>query len=178
MNFAAALRRKCPGRSLLRAENGAAALEFALVGPFFIFFVCVIIDLGLLLFTQSVLNNAVRDAARLVMTDQTGGSAASFSAKLCDDMGSLVSCSNLQYYVQSADSFSDMSTAVTTNASGNLANAGTFSPGSPGQDVVVQVAYNRPTLLPWTIPFVDGTSVTLSKPSNLLVATVAFQNEP
>jgi hypothetical protein len=93
-------------------------------------------------------------------------------------MEGLVPCANLQYYVQSAASFGAMSAGVTTNGSGNLKSNGTFSPGTPGEDVVVQVAYNRPTLLPWVMRYINGTMGTASDTSNLLVATLAFQNEP
>lgn len=181
MHFVRQMRRRLRKRLKalgLHSDSGIAALEFALVGPFFIFFVCVIIDLGLLLFTQSVLNNAARDAARLIMTDQTGADPTAFANALCSETNSLISCANLQFYVQSADSFSAMDATPQLDGSGNLANNGVFSPGAPGQDVIVEVAYNRPTLLPWNLPSFDGGSGTISNASNLLVATVAFQNEP
>src|SRR5580698_10447507 len=111
MKFAAGLIRKRPKGRRLDARSGAAAIEFAMVGPVYIFLVVVRFDLGLLLFTQSVLNTAARDAARIIETNQGGGSSA-FSAKLCSDMEGLVPCANLEYYVQSAASFSAMSAAV------------------------------------------------------------------
>jgi len=178
MNFAAHLirmRLNRPGRS--RAQSGATAVEFALVGPLFIFMICIAFDLGLLLFTQSVLNNAARDASRLIQTNQGGGSSA-FSTALCNDVTGLIPCASLQYYVQSAASFGAMSAGVLTDAGGNLKNAGTYSAGAPGSDVVVQVAYNRPTIVPWIIPYLNGADAKISKDFNLLVATIAFQNEP
>lgn len=177
MDFAAGLIRKRPKGRRLSAQSGATAVEFAMVGPIFIFLMCVGFDLGLMLFTQSVLNNAVRDAARLIETNQ-GGGASAFSSKLCSDMEGLVPCANLQYYVQSAASFGAMSAGVTTDAGGNLKSNGTFSPGTAGEDVVAQVAYNRPTLMPWAMRYINGTIGKASKDSTLLVATVIFQNEP
>jgi hypothetical protein len=112
------------------------------------------------------------------MTNQAGASSSAFSTQLCNDMGGLISCSDLQYYVQSAPSFGAMNAAVQTNSSGNLQSNGVFVPGLPGEDVIVQVAYNRPTLVPWVLDYINGTSATISKKSNLLVATVVFQNEP
>jgi Flp pilus assembly protein TadG len=160
------------------AKRGAMAVEFALVGPLFVFLVAVAFDLGLVVFTQSVMDNAVRDAARLIETNQSGSTASAFAAKLCTDMEGLIPCSDLQYYVQAAGSFSAISPAVHTNSSGDLQFNGSFAPGTPGQDVVVQVAYKRPTLIPWTLVYLDGTTSTISKTSNLLVSTVVFQNEP
>lgn len=152
-------------------------VEFALVAPFFMFLVCIVFDLGLTLLTQKVMDNAVREAARIIRTNQTAGSASLFVSSLCNDMRGLVPCGNLQYYVQSGDSFSNMNAGVATDANGNLQFNGTFSPGSPGQDVIVQVAYNRPTLLPWIVPALYGPNAVITT-SNLLVSTVAFQNEP
>jgi Flp pilus assembly protein TadG len=176
MIFAATLIHRCPGRPRQHAQRGAAALEFALIAPFFIFFISVVFDLGLTLFTQTLLNNAARDAARLIETNQSGGSAA-FATKLCNDMEGMVPCGSLQYYVQSANSFAAMNASVQTSG-GNLKFNGTFSPGSPGQEVVVQVAYNRPTIIPWAVPYLNGPDVVISNASNLLVSTVSFQNEP
>ncbi len=172
----------CVFKSRLRAHNkarrGAAAVEFAMVGPFFIFLICVAFDLGLLLFTQSVLNNAARDASRLIMTNQAATSSSAFTTQLCNDMEGMVPCGDLQYYVQSGATFSAMNASVQTNSGGNLQSNGVYLPGTPGEDVIVQVAYNRPTLMPWSLEYINGTSSLLSKSTNLLVATVVFQNEP
>jgi Flp pilus assembly protein TadG len=165
-------------RSVKRTQRGAAAVEFAMVGPLFIFFICVAFDLGLLLFTQTVLNNAAASSARLIMTNQAGLTASTFATQLCNEMEGMIDCNGLQYYVQSAPTFSAMNAAVQTNSSGNLQSNGIFLPGLPGEDVVVQVAYSRPTLMPWAIVYMNGTAATISNNSNLLYATVVFQNEP
>ncbi len=165
-------------KSASRMCSGAAAIEFAMVGPLFVFLMSVAFDLSLILFTQSILNQAAVTASRIIMTNQTGGSATSFSTALCNNVSGLIPCGDLQYYVQSANAFSSMSASVVTGGSGNLKNAGTFSAGSPGQDVVIQVAYNRPTLIPWALEYINGTGAVSSKSSNLLVTTVTLQNEP
>jgi Flp pilus assembly protein TadG len=134
-----------------------------LLGSTFLLLVCMTFELGLLLFTQSVLNDAVRDGARLIRVGQASTSTV-FVAKVCAKAGPLVpSCTtSLKYKVQAAAAFSSLSA---TTALTNQYNAGTSA-----QDVIVQVGYSRLTILPWASTYLNGT--------NLLVSTIAFQNDP
>ena len=88
----------------------------------------------------------------------------------------MVPCGNLQYSVQSGSSFAGL--APTTSSGGTLNNNGTYAPGALGSDVVVQLAYNRQAVAPWTMVFLNGGGSSTVNTSNLLIATVAFQNEP
>ncbi len=124
--------------------------------------------------TQSTLDNAARDASRLIMTGQiqtAGGSAAPFTAKLCAEIGTLIPCASIQYNVQSATTFAALNGTVTPNAGGNMSSQG-FSPGVSGSDVLVQVGYSRTTLIPWVGQYYG------SGGKILVVSTVAFQNDP
>ena len=143
-------------------DRGVAAVEFALVGSSFLLMACMILELGLLLFTQSVLNDAVRDGARLIQMGQASTSPT-FVTKVCDKAGTLVpACTtSLQYKVQAADAFASLSATTA------LANQ--YNPGSSQQDVIVQIGYSRVTILPWASTYLNGT--------NLLVSTIAFQND-
>lgn len=159
-------------RSLRRARRGATALEFAMVFPVFMLFVSMVIENGLVLFTQATLDNAVFDASRLIRTGQlqlAGGSVTPFAKTLCGDVGTIINCTNLQYNVQSAAAFASLNGTVQLNALGGLANT-RFTPGGAGADVVVQVAYNRAYLMPWIAIFGGRTGA-------VLVSTLAFQNE-
>src|ERR1700730_10699067 len=51
-------------------EGGETMLEFAIVAPMLILLMLMIIDLGIMLMSQSLLDGAARDAARLVRTGQ------------------------------------------------------------------------------------------------------------
>jgi Flp pilus assembly protein TadG len=146
-----------------RDEKGVAAVEFALLGSTFLLLVSMIFELSLMLFTQSALNEAVRDGARLIRIGQASTSSI-FVAQVCARAGALVpSCTtSLQYTVQAASSFSALSTA------GALSNQ--YNPGTSAQDVVVQIGYSRITILQWASTFLGAT--------DLLVSTIAFQNDP
>jgi len=152
-------------RRLVRDTRAAAAIEFAMVGSIFLLLVCMTLELGLVLFTQSVMDNALRDAARLIRTDQAS-SSSTFVSAVCKEVGTVLitSCStNLQYYVATASSFKSL-----TAKTGTLPN--TYTAGSSATDMLAQIAYKRPTLIPWTTQFLGS--------SDLLISTVAFQNEP
>jgi len=158
-----------------RGDNrGAVAVEFALIAPIFLLMIVMTFELGLVLLTQSALDNAAQNAARLILTGQaqTGGGAAAFKSQLCADVGILIPCASLQYNVQAANSFSALNGTVTTDASGNM-TGGQFSPGTPGQSVLVQVGYNRTYITGWVGSILGG-----GHNSSLLLSTVAFQNEP
>jgi Flp pilus assembly protein TadG len=148
---------------LWRRDDAVAAVEFAALGSIFLMLVCMIFELGLVLFTQSVMDNALRDAARLVMTNQAS-SSGTFTTKVCADVGNLIpNCStNLRYNVQTAASFSAM---TTWNYSSNA-----YTAGITAADMLAQIAYQRPTITHWAT-FFFGTN-------DMIVSTVAFQNEP
>ena len=76
-------------RRLARDDDGAVAIEFALVGSTFLLLVCMTFELGLMLFTQSVLNDAARDGARLIRVGQASTSDI-FIAQVCAKVGALV----------------------------------------------------------------------------------------
>lgn len=159
--------------------GGAAAIEFALVGSAFMLMLLACFEFGYMLFVQSVLDNAARDAARLVRTGQAQNSSnptSTFSTLLCSEVGTLIGCGSIVYQAQVFNDWTDAQTAVNTPASrdanGNFVSAG-FSPGTAGQILVVTVTYNYPFVTPWIGGLVGG-----GTKSALLTSTVVFQNEP
>ncbi|MDE2165952.1 MAG: pilus assembly protein [Alphaproteobacteria bacterium] len=164
-HFQALKRRIRRLRRLVRDTHAAAAVEFAMVGTIFMLLICMTLELGLTLFTQSVMDNALRDGARLIRTNQAS-SSSTFVSAVCREVGTVLipSCtSNLQYYVATASSFSQLSAKT-----GTLPNS--YTAGSSAADMLAQIGYARPTLIPWASKFLGGT--------DLLISTVAFQNEP
>jgi Flp pilus assembly protein TadG len=152
-----------------REERGAAAVEAAIILPVFLLCVFMIIQMGLMLSVQTMLDNGTRDAARLIALGQvqTGGGRAAFANQLCNDVGSgLVSCTDLQFSVVSGAGFASLSLPPALDQNGNLPNA-QFSPGGPGDDVLVEVTYNFPVM----VPFLATTS------GWPLISLVAFRNE-
>jgi Flp pilus assembly protein TadG len=159
--------------------RGAAAIEFAIVGSSFMLMLLASFEFGFMLFVQSVLDNAARDAARLIRTGQAQGSAnptSTFQTLLCNEVGSMIGCGNIIYQAQVFNNWSSAQTAMNTpttrDANGNFVSSG-FSAGTAGQIMVVTVTYNYPFFTPWIGNLVGGSSN-----SALLMSTVVFQNEP
>ena len=67
------------GRRLHRDERGQAALEFLLMLPFFVLFLLILVDLGVMMYAQISTANAVREGARYAAVNcgdgdcETGG---------------------------------------------------------------------------------------------------------
>jgi len=160
---------------LLCSRSGVTLVEFALVAPLFLLLVFAIIDNGLVLLTQSILDNATREAARQIRLGQvqsTGDKDGNglFKATLCKNFDNLISCNGVLWNVQSADSFATLR-SVGADSDGRMASTG-FSPGSAQSYVLVQVGYTRRSIL----PFLDRASGAAG--NLLLLSTVVFQNEP
>ena len=132
------------------AERGATAVEFAIIAPAFLAMLFAILQTTLFLFAQQTLQNAAVEAGRLFMTGsaQTSGlTQTQFATTVCPMVSTLFNCGNLQIDVSTYSSFSSASTAAPAlyNSSGNLITSGTYSPGTQGEIMVVQLAY------PWPI---------------------------
>jgi Flp pilus assembly pilin Flp len=112
-------------RQFLRDQEGVTAIEFAFVGPPFLLLLAAIFELGLTLTTQSLLDGAVRDAARLIRTGQVqsqGSPITVFQNLLCSEVSSVISasdCANkIIFEVQVFSNFSSVSfTPCTQTAS-------------------------------------------------------------
>src|SRR5580704_17162023 len=84
-------------RRPLRNQEGITAIEFAFVGPPFLLLLAAIFEVGLTLTTQSLLDGAARDAARLIRTGQAqsqGSPITAFQSLLCSEVSSLISASD------------------------------------------------------------------------------------
>jgi Flp pilus assembly protein TadG len=132
-----------------------------------------------MLFVQSVLDNAARDAARLVRTGQAQSAASpqtAFQTLLCNTVGSLIGCGNLVYQSKVFNDWSSAQSSVnaplTRDVNGNFLTSG-FSAGTQGQIIVVTVTYNYPFFTPWVGGYLGS-----GHNSAYLMSTVVFQNEP
>ncbi len=160
-------------RRMLGDRRGVALVEFALVAPVFLLLVLMIVEDGLLLFTQAQLDNATRDAARsiLIGTFQTGGRGlGDFQTAVCDGIAGMIpSCSGkVQVYAETDGvSAGNLTTAPSGYWDGT---SGTFNVGGPSQYMIIQVGYAYPYVSRW-LAAMSGNSV-------MLVSTVVFQVEP
>ncbi|MGI4958553.1 MAG: TadE/TadG family type IV pilus assembly protein [Janthinobacterium lividum] len=153
-------------RRFVWSRRGTTALEFALVGPLLLMLVFIIMENGLMLFAQAVLDNATVMAARQIQIGSVTTSNA-FRSAVCSNMSTFFDCTKLHFYV--ASSSTGFPSALIPSTSGTFAST-SFSTGSGGNYVLAEVAYNRAFVSPWVI--------NLGGPSWILLSTQAVQNEP
>jgi Flp pilus assembly protein TadG len=141
--------RRAIGR-FTRTTGGATAVEFAIIAPPFLATLLAIFEVTIFLFAQQVLQNAAVESGRLFMTGQAQNSSTTqsqFQTAVCPMVSALFNCNSLMVNVQTYSTFSGASAAAPTltfDGHGNVTNTWSYSPGTPGQVMVVQLIYQWP----------------------------------
>lgn len=165
-------------RRFLRRDDGAAAVEFAMVAAPFLALVFAILETALVFFAGQVLETAAADSARLIMTGQAqtqGFTAEKFKEELCKKVSGLFDCTaGVKVDVRTYNSFSAAELSKPIDADGNLKSNQTYQPGGPGDIVVVRLMYEWPVF----VPLLGLNLSDMSGNRRLLMATSAFRNEP
>jgi Flp pilus assembly protein TadG len=165
---------------LMRCQRGATTLEFALILPFFLLVVFMIIQLGLAFVAQTMLDNAAREGARLLRIGTLSGShySTALTTAICNDITfpgfSLApSCTtNLQLYVAATPSGNPAGSgfkSLTTSTVSGLTMTQSQASVSANYDVIMQIGY----VYPWALPALSHITG-----STLMMSTIAFQTEP
>jgi len=171
-------------------QDGATAIEFALVAIPFFALIFAIIELSIIFFIGSALSNAVSEAGRLIRVGQFQGcgGAEEFKTLVCENMDGLGQCSsNLRVDVLSQPNFSSITPPDTSvpevDEDGNPLPPGSFTPPngsfSPSiiasTPVVIQATFYYRLALPAQLTRLES-----SPGSNIrtLKAITAFQTEP
>jgi len=178
LNLAGYLRSPVRAAAAFRAaERGATAVEFALIAPAFLATILALMQMALFIFAQQVLQNAAMQAGRQFMTGQAQSeSQSAFKTYVCQNyLPYMFDCNSLVIVVQSAASFSSTSTSAPALYSGGQpVQNWTYSPGTPGQVMVVQLVY------PWSV-FGGPLGFTLANLPNSaaeMMGISAFRVEP
>ena len=177
-------RRLVPARAarrFARAEDAAAAVEFALVAAPFLALIFAIMETALVFFAGQNLEAAAAEAGRMVMTGQAQAagynSLADFKTNVvCPALGagSLFTCANVQVDVETYTDFSSIgSTPPVKNGQLDTSKM-CYAPGGAGAIVVVRLYYEWPIYL----SLLNNSLSNLSDGNRLLVATSVFRNEP
>jgi Flp pilus assembly protein TadG len=162
-----------------RRQDGAAAVEFALVALPFLALMFAIIETALVFFAQQSLETVTANTARMILTGQAQAanySQATFQQMVCQQfVVAMFNCtSGLYINVQTYSSFSNISNTLPIDSHGNLVNTFVYQPGGPGDIVVVQLMYEWPIF----VNLLGDTVANMANNNRLLVATAAFRNEP
>ncbi len=164
-------------RAFPSETRGVAAVEFALIATPFFALLFGIIQVAMLFFVSTVLEHAAQEAARDVRTGevQQGGGEQQFRDVACDNMSLLLSCDNLYHDVQVYDDFASANPSSPITDEAYDPDDFKFDAGGEDDIVVVRLFYE------WRLPapfFGGRVMANLANGNRLLVATVAFRNEP
>jgi Flp pilus assembly protein TadG len=165
-------------RRFRRNRRGSAAVEFALVAPVFFALLFAIIETAIVFFAGQVLETVTQDSARMIMTGQaqtTGYSQSDFKTYVCGKITVLFDCvTGISIDVQSYSAFSSVSIANPIDSGKNFVPPNNYSPGGPGDIVVVRLFYQWPLI----VTGLGYNIANLTGSKRLLTATAAFRNEP
>lgn len=191
------LRRLFP--RLIRSDDGAAAIEFALLALPYFLIVFAIFETFIAFTGAQIVGGAVDTMARRLRTGQitaadntksTYLSESQFRQAFCNEIAILMKCSGTEVAtpvklfidVRSAASFAAISTTVGFNASTGDVDTSTFAynPGGPGTINMVRAVYKWEVMLDLMRPYFSTVKIT-SDPSKsyfLIMETTAYKNEP
>lgn len=158
-------------------DDGATAVEFALVAlPFFALLYAILVT-GLVFLAEELLQTATTDSARLIMTGQAQSqkmSASQFQKYVCSQVSALFTCSGIYVNVQKFSSFGNIS-MLNPLQNGNFnSGAMNYNLGGPGDIILVQVFYQWPE----TVGPMGYNLTNMNGNYRLLQATAVFRNEP
>jgi Flp pilus assembly protein TadG len=167
-------------RALPRANGGATAVEFAMVGVPFFALLFTIVELGMMFMSATALQAATDTNARLIRTGQlqqgSDNSAGGFKTLFCNSVSwiSTSDClNNLSVNVQTYASFSAMNVnPPITNGAIDQTQL-TFNSGASCSIELVQVYYPYSLITPLLEPGMPN----LGGNQRLIATAVAFRNE-
>jgi Flp pilus assembly protein TadG len=160
-------------RRIARNESGATAIEFAIVVGPFLFIIGSIIEVGVMLFADYTLQNAVQEASRQIQIGEMKTATASdFKTLICENAPNLTSCSTkVGIVVQNAANFTELAATIPANLNVPPGNSTPFNTGTGTQAVFVMATYDWTFTFPFMQVFnnVDG--------ARRLSGTAVFMNE-
>jgi Flp pilus assembly protein TadG len=161
-----------------RSTSGVTAIEFSLVAVPFFFLLYAIIDVSLIFFASTTLENGVVSAARQIRTGKvqsTNMTEAQFRTLVCNEISMFLACdARLGVDVRKYAGFNDAEFEPALDENGNLSGDMQYDPGTAGDVVVVRAFYTWPMLTPAIGPLFTN----MAGNHRLLEASIAFRNEP
>jgi Flp pilus assembly protein TadG len=171
--------RRLQSTRLRRDEEGAVAIEFAIIAPVFFFLMFVIAQTALVFIAEQVLDNAVFTTARLIRTGQAQAADMSkqdFKNNVCSRASVFLDCDSGDFYldVKSYPSFQSMTFNNPVKPDNTFQEAGDFDYGGASEIVVVRAYYQ------WPVNSILGQQWRnlLGNGKLLIGSFAAFRNEP
>ena len=169
-----------------RNTKGSVAVEFALIAPIFFLLLFAILETSLAWFGGMVLENGMKQTARLIRTGQAQNSNMTqqqFRDALCAQISVVLSCDPDKLYidVRSYSSFAGAAFPNPINDDGTLnPNLNTYSLGGSTQASGVDTIVLARAFYTWQMftPLIGRFYANMPNNVRLLSSSVAFRNEP
>lgn len=160
-------------------NNGATAVEFALIAAPFFFLIFGLLEISLIFIVSTTLEHGLNEASRQIRTGSAQSAAINqgdFLRDVCDELFGLLDCNdNLAVDVRVFNDFGSSSFTSGVNASGNFSSNNFQFDAGQRNDIVLARAYYEWELL---TPVISAPLANLSNGNLLISAGVAFRNEP
>ncbi len=175
-----------PGLHIFRrfSENrkGSAAIQFALIAPLFFAMLFAILETALVFVAGQVLETALHDTARLVLTGQATAANTTqtqFRTSLCNRTSALFDCNQIVVEAKKYSNFSGVDLSTKPTSACSATTTATFTLGSNGDVMVVRAFYKWPLFVTGLGYYIGGNNADGSKCNKrLLSSTAVFRNEP
>lgn len=157
-----------------RKQDGAAAVEFAIIGLPFFGLLLIIFETAAVIFTDIALQNGVTETARLIRTGQVqtqGINQGQFKQLLCENVASIVDCSQIRLEVSKSPTLPIPGANIMTVADEAPQS---FEAGGPSEWVLVQARYDWKLMVPAISMMGNAGEGKLRR----LTAGALFRNEP
>lgn len=182
-------------RRFVSAQDGATAIEFALLAIPYFLIIFAILETFIAFTAEQLVTNAVDTLGRQLRTGQityshsttTDKTEQQFRQLFCNEINILIQCSTTEVAtpsklfldVESYTSFASMPTTVPMKNGDLDTSAFKYSPGSSGSINMLRAYYRWQIITDLVRPYISNIKPTDgSMPSiYLIVATAAFQNE-
>jgi TadE-like protein len=168
-----------------RDSSGATAVEFAMIAPLFFLLLGVILETGLMLFTEYVIQTGVQEASRLVRTGQAQNAsmaAGDLKGKICSLVGVIIDCpGKVTVYMASAKDFALLQAnmpsylGVGKKADGSPGPS-SYNCGGPSEAVGMIATYDWDFTIPYFMNFLSNMSGNSN--TRRLAGFAMFKNEP
>jgi Flp pilus assembly pilin Flp len=134
LSFVRYLAKRAAFSRFRKDTSGVTIVEFAMIVPLFFLMLGIIIETGLMMFTEYVLQTSVQEAARLVRTGQAQEmklSPLTFKAKICRLAKIVMNCNNkISVYMKKGKTFADLAGDTTSYLDVGIKPDGTFPPST------------------------------------------------
>ena len=164
-------------RRFRKDDDGATAVEFAMIaGPFFLL-IFAIIESSIYFLAGQYLESSIDEVGRMVRTGQLDSNTteAAFKQEICDASALMFDCGSLKIDLSIAATFDTLDDPPTPDPDGNYdSSAFSFTPPGASQIAMITVMYEWPILTNYAAPLMTNTSGKWA----LLTATAVFRTEP